>query len=194
MAVECVLDHRIYSEIKPGPFLPEEGQSVIEFLLLLPVLVSFTVVLVRINTAIQVSIVDQQYARANALYLTFNSAVYPEKTYQNILFSEQMNQMLLGVSDNPSPSSAEEGDYVPQATTQWVTRNKRIAGSNDPKSEPSLAQGRSLVRIRNTVTLCTPTFFDSRGRPLVERVGQPSELGESTQFSSMCASLRLRYE
>ena len=53
--------------------LKEDGQSIVEFLVSLPLLVGLAVVLIRVNSAIQMSIVNQQYARAQTLNLTYNS-------------------------------------------------------------------------------------------------------------------------
>ena len=141
------------------------GQAMVEFLLLLPAVVILIVVMVRVNTAIQVSIVNQQYARAQALWLAFNSSVYPELRHRVKNFqsgNKMSNQMVIGVSQNSFP---EEGDevYQPEATIQNVSRLK-TGGSDDPQTEPD---ARSKVRIRTTVSLCTqPNVVD--GGPLLE--------------------------
>jgi hypothetical protein len=131
----------------------DSGQAMVEFLLLLPAIVILTVVMVKTNTAIQVSIVNQQYARAQALWLTFNSPVFPELRHRVKNFQagvKMSNQMVIGVSQNSFP---EEGDevYQPEATIQNVSRLK-TGGNNDPQIEPD---ARSQVRIRTTVSLCT---------------------------------------
>ena len=140
----------------------EDGQSVLEFLLMLPMLVGLTVMLIRVNTVIQISIVNQQYARAEALWLTFNSAFYPELRHRETnLVSKGYNQMILGVSDNAAPESAER--YTPKASVQNIAR-KRGLGSNEPQSEPAQ---RAMIRVRNTVTLCTPlVVLSAGGNPL----------------------------
>ena len=130
----------------------ESGQSVLEFLLMLPMMVALVIILVRVNTVIQVSIVNQQYARAQALWLTFNSPVYPQlRLRESQLTNKQYNQMVIGVSDNPAPPA---GDYVPKASVQNIARKKNPGGSNEAKEQP---RERSQVRVRDTVTLCTQT-------------------------------------
>jgi hypothetical protein len=52
----------------------EAGQSLLEFLLMFPMLLALVIVLIRVNTAIQISIVNQQYARAQTFVLTSNAA------------------------------------------------------------------------------------------------------------------------
>jgi len=79
----------------------EEGQSLLEFLLVLPVLLGLVALMTRVNTAIQASLVYQQYARAQTTFLTFNSPVYPSLRLQaSELNGKNYNQMTIGVSDN----------------------------------------------------------------------------------------------
>jgi hypothetical protein len=129
----------------------ESGQSVLEFIFMLPVLVGMMMLMTHVNTAIQMAIVDQQYARAQALWLTFNSPYYPQLSSIAANFQEQkFNSMVIGISDNASPDT---GTYAPESSTQIVARNKRLAGrkGNPGSEENQLGQ----VRIRDTVTLCT---------------------------------------
>jgi hypothetical protein len=138
----------------------EEGQSVLEFLLMLPVMMGLVVLMTRANSAIQVSLVDQQYARAQALFLAFNSPVFPQLAIRiPNLDGKQYNQVVMGVSDNVTNGTGET--YVPKATVQNVARNAKVAalGNNDPQTEPNPDQGglRALVRVRNTVSLCSQT-------------------------------------
>ena len=94
----------------------ESGQSILEFLLMLPMLVGLVLILVRINTAIQVSIVNQQYARSHALWLNFNSAVYPQLALrEGHLTANNDNQMVIGVSDNTAPQDGTT--FTPVAST-----------------------------------------------------------------------------
>jgi hypothetical protein len=176
----------------------EEGQSIFEFMLMLPMLVGLSVILVRINSAIQSSIVNQKYARAQALFLTFNSAFYPRLEQQMSLINYGNNQMILGVSDNPAPVG--EGEYLPKASTQLISRNKKMQASDAPKEEPNL---RANVRVRNSVTLCTQTLFTASGQggvmailPLggnpIQVVGR-STLNELTRFNNICGS-SMKYE
>jgi hypothetical protein len=129
----------------------EQGQSLLEFLLMLPMMLGLIVIMSRVNTAIQASIVDQQYARMQTLWLTFNSPVYPKLGLQaSELNGKNYNQMMIGVSDNEITSDSNQ----PIASTTMITRTPAQAAdaSNDPQTEP---QTRGNVRIRNTVTLCT---------------------------------------
>jgi hypothetical protein len=134
----------------------ESGQSVLEFLFMLPVLFGLALLMLKINTAIQISINNQQYARAQTLWLAFNSSVYPRiELREGELVSGGFNQMLIGVSENSAPN--DDSPYVPKAPVQSISRRKPASGlsglgSDGKQEEPS---ERSMVRVRNTVTLCT---------------------------------------
>jgi hypothetical protein len=129
----------------------QRGQSVIEFLLLLPMLVGLVVIMLRVNTAIQVSIVNQQYARAQTLFLTMNHHTYPD-LYQRVPNFDPygFNQMMLGVAEETLLESTPENQH-PSAPTQNVTR-RPSRQDDDAQQEPP---ERGMVRIRNTITLCT---------------------------------------
>jgi len=127
----------------------ESGQSILEFLLMLPMLVGLVLILIRVNSAIQVSIVDQQYARAHALWLNFNSPVYPQLALREPHLTAQLdNQMVIGVSDNLAPTDGT--NFQPLASTSYVARQKGIHDQDDQS-----ASKRANVRIRDTVTICT---------------------------------------
>lgn len=172
----------------------DEGQSVIEFVLMLPMLLGLVVTLIRINTAIQISIVNQQYARAQILYLTFNSPFYPQISYQEKQANEGSNQMVVGVSENTA--DAQTGDYTPEASIQMITRSKRVNAPDTPGEEPDT---RAKVRIRDTVTLCTRDYSLGGNQPVPilptqggKAIGS-SALGEQTRFTSYCGT-KMGYE
>jgi hypothetical protein len=133
----------------------ERGQSLLEFLMMIPMMFGITVLLVRVNSAIQVSIVDQQYARAQATWVAFNSPNFPRMSLRvRELDQKGYSQMTIGISDNQAPTSDSSGGptYVPKATVVNVARKKNGGGSNADQEEPS---ARTQVRVRNTVTICT---------------------------------------
>lgn len=143
----------------------EEGQSIVEFLIVLPILVGLSVLLIRLNTAIQVSIVNQQYARAQAHFLTYNSSVYPAlRLRKDALHSNGFNQMMIGMSDQAIP----EGDNAapPEATVVQINNNRQYAGSDENQQEP---EQRTKVRVRTTVTLCTQTeVVGTPAKPMID--------------------------
>ena len=126
------------------------GQSIVEFLLAVPVMVGLTLLLIRVNTVIQMGIVDQQYTRAQALNLAFNSSNYPELKFMPGQFhSKAMNQMVLGMAENAPPSDGGSG-YTPLASTFKL--GSKSPGASEDKGD---VERRNNVRVRNTVTLCT---------------------------------------
>lgn len=147
------------------------GQSLMEFMVTLPLMIGLAVVMVRVNTAIQSSIVDQQYARAQAHFVTFNSPFYPEVDKQTGLISDGFNQMLMGVSDNLGTAG-----YSPLATVQYIGRRKGVLGDDSSQAYQMSAEGatpkkRLSVRIRNSVTLCTSNFLLGPRQPVLKLIG-----------------------
>jgi hypothetical protein len=129
----------------------QRGQSILEFLLTLPLMLGLVLILVRVNSAIQVSIVNQQYARSHALWLTFNSPVYPQlRLREGSLTANGDNQMVIGVAGNPAPEGGAK--FPPEAATSYVARKKGFESVGEGEKE---ANERAQVRIRDTVTLCT---------------------------------------
>ncbi len=141
----------------------DEGQSLMELLLMLPVLLALVVLVIKIQTAIQISIVNQKYARGRTLFLAYNSPVYPAIAP---LGTEQMiakgyNRMVIGVSENARADEDGVGGYVPKAITETIARSASTSiGPGEDKAEPDR---RSVVRIRTTVALCTPSWVVRAG-------------------------------
>lgn len=155
------------------------GQSILEFLIVLPLMVGLVMLMVRVNTAIQISIVNQQYTRAQALFIAYNSAVYP-RLEQRIAGGDKsaFNQMIMGMSFKAISAGDDftEGNRQPDAPLGIISRK---GGSDDPKIEP---EQRAKVRIRTTVTLCTQTnFVRDRGGAMVPVLDVSSKNG---QFAS----------
>jgi len=130
----------------------ESGQSVLEFLFMLPVVIGLVVLLVRVNSAIQASIVNQKYVRSHMLFLTFNSPVYPRLSLQQDQFvAKGMNKMVVGMADQP----VSETNNQAVAPTRSIVRNGVNVAEGGSGEEP---EDRANVRIRTTATLCTPIF------------------------------------
>lgn len=162
----------------------ERGQSIVEFALSLPLLLGLILVLIKINTAIQMSIVNQQHARAQALVLTYNSPVYPElkrryARFQNLDKDLTTNHMVVGVSDNVSTS----GDYAPRASVQVISRQPR-PDEGPIQSEPS---DRKRVRIRSSVTICTQSNVKPDGRAFLgSEETSKWDLPEESRYFDYC--------
>jgi hypothetical protein len=146
----------------------------LEFLLLLPFLLGLTTLVIRANQAIQLSIVNQQYARAQTHFITFNSPVYPDNRSGRRDAMEQAGYhvITLGVGEKAIGGDAEEGDDIPEAPMQMVARSEQLAGAKPTPQEESDRSG--WVRVRNTITLCTGSLaFASEGGFLsMKRLGE----------------------
>lgn len=159
----------------------ESGQSVLEFLLMLPMMVGLVVVLVRVNTVIQISIVNQQYARAQAHWLAFSSPEFPALGLRDTWLTAQgYNQMIIGVSQNAASSAGAEQKYTPRAATHYIARKPNM-GSNEAHQQPL---ERAMVRVRDTVTICTQANVVKVGGSTLPILGANGEslLGENTKF------------
>ncbi len=141
----------------------QAGQSVLEFLIVLPMMVGLAVMLIKMNTAIQVSIVNQQYARAHTLWLAFNSNEYPEWTFRTPhLVRKNYNKMVLGISENAAPATPEE-IYLPEVIKMKITPGRSLvsdAGNQQNQEEPERL---SIIRVRTSVSLCTQSNFVTAG-------------------------------
>lgn len=138
----------------------EEGQSVIEFLIMLPVVVGLAVFMVKVNTVIQMGIVNQQYSRAQALNFSYNSPVYPHLERRPHMIKLKYDQILMGVKEY---RANEEGDLRTESSTYKITKT---GGSVENQSES--IHERSEIRVRNTVTLCTQMNLAGNGKPLID--------------------------
>ncbi len=144
------------------------GQSLIELVLILPAFVGMLYLMVRVSSAIQVSIVNQKYSRQRLLEIAGNSPHYPSVgRAQAVLIPQGDNRLTVGVSEESTQSIS--GGFQPSAPTQLIVRSTRRAeGASDRAGEEPAR--RANVRIRNTVELCTPILATSTGgaqrRPL----------------------------
>jgi len=156
------------------------GQSLIEFVFMLPVMFGMIFILIRVNSAIQVSIVNQKYSRQRLLELVGNSPHYPDVGQRlTEMVTNGINRMVVGVSEELIPDKAV--DFTPSATTQVITAKKDSSGtaSDAAQEEPDF---RAKVRIRNTVELCTPTLS---GRSLQGGLAPLSEAMSNASFDTV---------
>lgn len=158
----------------------QSGQSVLEFLLLLPVLFGITVIMIRVNTAIQMAIVDQKYARAQALHYTQNSPYYPRRDHHYYFFKEKLsNQMYFSVTEQPADEDDPESLNNPKSSTYNVTRKMNEPQDSSVGEEPT---ERAFVRIRNTVSLCANSVFMQADGSYQETYKVMQEIGSSSAY------------
>jgi len=137
----------------------DEGQSLLEFLIALPMMIGISMLLVRVNTAIQASIVQQKYARGAIHFFTWNSPYYPEKNFSGRMGyggSPQggagSNDFVLGVSGKTMVDGSGS-NRSPQSLEVGITRN-------GPKHPPQgIPEESRSVYLRNSLNLCTKSHL-----------------------------------
>lgn len=158
----------------------ERGQSVLEFVFMLPILIGLIVVMVRSNTAIQISIVNQKYARAQALWLAFNSPYFPRLSFRKAggendqFIRHGYNRMVIGMAEQPVGDTG--GKAI--ASTQVVVRGGNTQGASGPSQTEPI--DRSEIRIRTTVALCTQTNVVVTAQGI--RPAEGDNIGEKSVF------------
>lgn len=125
-----------------------------------PMMIGLAVVLIKVNTVIQFSIVNQQYARAQTLWLAFNHAWYPKVDKREPYFGQRgFNRMIVGMAENAAPEQDEP--YVPEVSKHMIARRRALAGGEGSTQEEPAQRG--FVHVRTTVSLCTPSNFIKAG-------------------------------
>jgi competence protein ComGC len=151
----------------------DEGQSVLELLLVLPLLMAILMMIIRVNTVIQMSIVDQKYARAQTLYIAGNAAEYPLRAHiVDELGRSGMNQLVVGVSEDPPSDADGESDGATAASSYYIGR--RPGGMGEMTDAGDDITRRTNIRVRNTVTICLPPISIAGKAAFEFRVGDGS--------------------
>lgn len=153
----------------------ERGQSLLEFLILLPIFIGIFVLMLKVNAATQISIVNQKYTRSTLLFMTFNHPWLVKRSIpvvgggtsfgtENAVSAQGYNRLTMGLSEEVNTG----GNYVPSATTLLIARNDKVikgkTKDSDEKTEPT---DRAYVRIRNTTTICLPLSFSDKKNPVL---------------------------
>lgn len=148
----------------------EEGQSLLETLILVPFLFAFVGILYKITMATQMAIVNAQYARSQVYVLTSNSPEYPRLQFRwrpGMFAFNNQDRMILGVADPKalSTSAGLEGTIEPMPQTQKIGRiGSTVSGSTD-RGEVTK---RTEVRVRNTAAICTQLNAVAKQKPMDE--------------------------
>jgi hypothetical protein len=158
-----------------------EGQSLLEFFILFPVFLAIFIMMLRTNSATQVSINNQRYSRAIALHYTMNDPWLvmkgrdPTKGIFGAVNKTKYHRLVLGVGDDEASLNGNQ----PAATTLMVTRNAGTNGQTKDTAPQTEQAERAFVRVRNTVTLCLPLSFTDRKQSFVANFGSETRLTEN---------------
>jgi hypothetical protein len=149
----------------------EGGQSLIEFLFLLPLFGVVTAMVWKSTTAIQMSIVNQKYARMQALYSAYSNPNYPEaRVWKEFYGDLQREFQVFGVGEKESPDSGQTA--APIAPKFRITTDRAAPPANLGQE---YSKTTSQARVRASVLLCGPPFssYQSSGEVLAT-----ADLGE----------------
>jgi hypothetical protein len=141
----------------------DSGQSLLEVVLVLPILFLFVGLLYKVNMAIQMAINNTQYARSQIYVLTSNSPEYPRYEIRflwNLFGQNSQDRMVLGVADPEAlaAATANEDSIEPLPQAVKIGRKQTTVKGSLERGEVEL---RNEIRVRNTAAICTQ--FNSVG-------------------------------
>lgn len=131
----------------------ERGQALIEFILIMPILLTFIWYLVHVNSAINKSVVAQTNARGWLFVKLFNHSHGP--VLEEMAASDR-STFSLGVAGNVM----EEGEqsYVAEAPMERLgigpLPQENTEANNEP-GEPTAGSKRQDIRVRTAFGICT---------------------------------------
>jgi hypothetical protein len=150
----------------------KRGQSILEFVILVPLFLSALLFLLGVHSALQISINNQKFARSRLIFLFFNNrwgleSSFSRNTKKNTFFTRYW----VGVDKEIVRSS----DGAPTAPTQQIGRKIAGAADNDAAGEVDYSGTRQNIRIRTTVFTCLPPHGVNFTQPFSD-----GGMGEST--------------
>ncbi len=131
----------------------ERGQALLEFILMLPMVLAFFWYTLKINVAINKSIVAQKHLRSQLFMKLLNHRDYPViDEYQRN--PSDRSAYFMGVFNEITTTI---GSFSPAPTVQLGigTRPKTFPGSRDEPGEAEAGWLRQNVRIRSAYGICT---------------------------------------
>ena len=130
----------------------KSGQSILEMVILVPLIVGLFFFTLNVENAISTSIVNQKYARSHLYYLFFNSRYYLEG--QKWIKTERggyLERYWIGVTDVPAGESPNALAIAPQRQVSLKAPKK----TTDNQAENAVSN-RQSVRIRSLAFTCIP--------------------------------------
>lgn len=130
--------------------LGEKGQSLVEFIMLMPIVLTFLWYLVHVSLAINKSIVGQKHTRSQLFHKMWNHRSGPVKsdyyTSDRSHFYVGVSQDLTGQNERPKAPIERLGlGAVP----------KKLPEADDDPGEPPPNSMRQDVRVRTVFGICT---------------------------------------
>lgn len=132
----------------------QRGQAMVEFIIMFPIILGFIWYLLKVQLAINTSIVGQQNARSQVFLKVLNHRDYPvENEYKN--YSGKRSAYWLGVAGNPVDPSSPTTQPAPVVNLGIGLKPTALPGSRDDVGEPDTSMMRQNVRIRTAFGICT---------------------------------------
>lgn len=137
----------------------EEGQSLIEFIMLIPIVLAFVWYLVHVSVAINKSIVGQKHARSQLLHKMWNHRSGPvDKDFA----SSDRSMFYVGVSGEIAAGDSVKA-VAPVEMLGLGPNPKKMADANDDPGEPPPNVYRQKVRVRSAFGICTHRKLNKDG-------------------------------
>ena len=127
----------------------ERGQALLEFIMIIPLIMTFLWYLVHVSLAINKSIVAQKHARSQLFLKLFNHRSGP--ITREFGFTER-SHFYIGVSGELT----KDGKPVAPVELLGIGPNpKKNPDANDDPGEPEANSMRQTVRVRSVFGICT---------------------------------------
>lgn len=136
--------------LKRAKWENERGQALIEFIMIIPLIMTFMWYLIHVSLAINKSIVGQTSARSQLFQKMFNHRSGP---IQSEFGFTDRSHFYIGVSAELMPDGAKP--IAPVEVLGVGASPKRMNTVNDDPGEPAGGTQRQNVRVRTVFGICT---------------------------------------
>jgi hypothetical protein len=136
--------------LKPERVKEEDGQALIEFIMIIPLLMAFVWYIVHINLAINKSIVGQKHARSQLFVKLYNHRSGPVTDYFG---NTDRSHFYIGVSGEVVRGSQQYP--APVEVLGLGPAPKKLPDLDDSNGEAAPGSLRQRVRIRTAFGICT---------------------------------------
>lgn len=148
----------------------EGGQSMIEFIMLIPLIMAFVWYLVHVNMAINKSIVGQKHARSQLFLKLYNHRSGP---VANEFGRSERSHFYVGVS--ASPTGASNTAVAPIESLGIGMNPTPNTAANDDPGDAEPGSLRQRVRVRTAFGICTHRKRLKDGSGLTDFCGSTPE-------------------
>ncbi|MGZ3692761.1 MAG: TadE family protein [Bdellovibrionota bacterium] len=144
----------------------QEGQALVEFLMIIPIVMTLLWYMIHIGMVINKSIVGQQAARSQLFLKLYNHRSGPVSTEMG--YAER-SHFYIGVS-----SEVTKGNSKPKAPVEMLgigAQPKLLPGANDDPGEAPANSNRQRIRVRTIFGICTHRKKNKDGVGLTDFCG-----------------------